>query len=84
MFETFVSTGSGYSALQTFCSVVGMKGMAIGTYKSHLHKIAKETDCYNQEILSQSLRAVSQAHEVCDPTLKSSNVVDITVSYDGN
>ncbi|XP_069673452.1 uncharacterized protein [Periplaneta americana] len=83
MVEAFVSTGSGHSAMQTFCSVVGMKGMALGTYQSHLDKIAKETDCYNQKILSRSRRAVREAHEVCDPTLKSSNVMDIAVSYDG-
>lgn len=83
MVDAFITAGVGYSCMQTFSSVVGIKGMSMKTYQNHFQSIMKGNELQKQAVLARSHRAVRQAHVDCDQILATKDVIDITVSYDG-
>ena len=76
--------GVGHAGLMKFCRYMDMPVMHHSTYHSHVKIITAASMQVANDVICEAAETVRSVHRELDPSIDTSDVIDLTVSFDGS
>lgn len=75
--------GQGHSGMEKLSMTANISVMSRPTFGKHLHAVAEDSGKFMDEVLARARDIVKKTYRLLNPDLEDTDVIDITVSYDG-